>query len=316
MRRAFISLLAAGLAFTGTAFAWDPMGHMIVGKVAYDGLTPEARAAVDKSLAEFNRKNKTDYTFVTVGCWMDDVRPTRKEYSPWHYIELPYTREGEPFPDPNKINALWGIGHCVAILKGEITDPGVDKDQALVMLTHLVGDIHQPLHTISHNNDKGGNDVKTPNLTDPVVEASPNRKNLHTFWDSAYRRTVKDGLVVESITEPAYPPSADPVKGHALALPIVTENAVLLVKAYQPEAFPATGTPKDWIKESHMQGYDHVYQKLPGGEAANPVTLDQAYVENAKSLANQKLVQGGNRLAGLLNEIFGRKSGNPGQASP
>ncbi len=89
---------------------------------------------------------------------------------------------------------------------------GIDKDQALVMLTHLVGDVHQPLHATSRNNDLGGNKVEVPNLMDAMVATFPNRKNLHTFWDSAYRRTVKDSLAVEEYVEPPYLLS-QPVEG-------------------------------------------------------------------------------------------------------
>lgn len=287
----------------GPAQAWDPIGHMLVTQSAYGQLTPSARAAVDLSLAEFNKKQNAAYTFVTAGCWMDDIRGTHKEYAPWHYIELPYTREGEPFPVAWQVNALWAIRHCEAILKGDRTDPNVDKDQALVMLLHLVGDVHQPLHTVSRNNDAGGNKVVVPNIEDAMVEAFPNRRNLHYFWDSAYRRTVKDGKVVETLVEPPFLPS-DPARGHALALPMAVEHAAGLEKTYQPDKYPATGTPEEWVKESHMQGFDNVYQKLPGGESANPVELDQPYVDNARALAEQKLIQGGHRLAALLNALF------------
>lgn len=298
----FVVIMALALGTGGAALGWDPIGHMIVTQTAFDALTPAARAAVDRSIAEFNRKNGTNYTFVTAGCWMDDIRGTHKEYAPWHYIELPYTRDGEPFPVAWQVNALWGIHHCTAILTGERTDPKVDRDQALVMLLHLVGDIHQPLHTVSRN-DAGGNKVEVPNLHDPVVEAFPTRRNLHTFWDTSYRRTVRDGKVVETLSEPPFLPSA-PAAGHARAMPIVVEETARLKSLHRPDSFPATGAPEEWVKESHRQGFDEAYGKLPGGDAANPVELDAAYVDNARALAEQKLVQGGLRLAALLNAIF------------
>jgi hypothetical protein len=301
VRQVAIWVLAAVL--TGRALAWDPIGHMLVCQSAYDQLTPEAKAAVEASLAEFNKKKNTDYTFVTVGCWMDDIRGTHKEFAPWHFIDLPYNRDGEPFPVAWQVNALWGIRHCTAIIKGERTDSKVDKDQALVMLVHLVGDIHQPLHTINRHGDAGGNKVVVPNIEDAMVAAFPNRRNLHYFWDSAYRRVMKDGKVVESIVEPPSLPS-EPAKGHAQALPIVVEHAARLAKSYLPEKYPATGTPEEWVRESHAQGYDNVYQILPGGDGANPATLDQAYVDNARTLTEQKLIQGGRRLAALLNELY------------
>lgn len=298
-----VAILGLGLFLAGRALAWDPIGHMLVTQSAYNQLTPEAKAAVDKGVAEFNKKNNSDYTFVTAGCWMDDIRGTQKEYAPWHFIDLPYNREGDPFPVAWQVNALWGIRHCTAIIKGEQTDSKVDKDQALIMLIHLVGDVHQPLHTINRNGDAGGNKVEVPNIEDAKVEAFPKWRNLHYFWDCAYRRTVKDGKVVETIVEPPTLPS-EPAKGHAQALPMIVEHTAVLEKGYQPEKFPATGTPEEWVRESHTQGYDNVYQKLPGGDASNPVTLDAPYVENAKALAEQKIVQAGHRLATLLNGLY------------
>jgi len=85
---------------------------------------------------------------------------------------------------------------------------------------------------------------------------------------------------------------------------MIVEHVAVLEKGYQPDKYPATGTPEEWVRESHTQGYDNVYQKLPGGDAANPVTLDAPYVENAKALAEQKIVQAGHRLANLLNELY------------
>jgi hypothetical protein len=170
------------------------------------------------------------------------------------------------------------------------------------MLIHLIGDVHQPLHTVNRN-DFGGNKVVVPNIHDAMVEAFPNRKNLHYFWDSSYRRVMKDGQAVESFTSPPYLPS-NPALSHANALPLVVGHTARLEKSHQPDKYPATGSPEDWVRESHAQGYDHVYQALPGGDAANPVTLDETYVDNARALAEQKLIQGGHRLADLLNELF------------
>ena len=303
IKKITLAWLAAVVCLASTARAWDPIGHMIVCQTAYDNLTPAAKAKVDASVAAFNAKNKTNYTFVTAGCWMDDVRPTHKEYSPWHYIELPYTPEGTPLPDPSAINALWGFQLCTDILTGKKTYVGVDKDQALVMLSHLVGDIHQPLHTVSRPGDAGGNKVDVPNIKDAKVEVFPNWKNLHYFWDGSYRRTVKDGNVVEIYPEPAYPVE-NPWNGHKKAEAIIREQSSALQKGYLADKYPATGTPEAWILESHRTGYDEAYQKLPGGEASDPVTLDAVYVDNARVISEQKLIQAGKRLATLLNDIY------------
>jgi len=301
-RRLILALVAMGCSASMT-FAWDPVGHMIVGQTAYDHLTSEAKVKVDQSLAAFNEKNKTAYTFVSAGCWMDDIRGKTKEYNTWHYIELPYNLEGEPFPVAWQVNALWAIRLCSDIIAGKRAEPGIDKDQALVMLAHIVGDIHQPLHTCSRAGDAGGNKVDVPNIKDAKVEVFPNWKNLHYFWDGAYRRTFKDGNVVELYPEP--PTSMqDPIPGHNAGQPLIREQSTLLQEKYSAEKYPADGDPEAWVKESHRTGYTEGYQKLPGGEAADPVELDQTYVDNAREITQQKLVQAGHRLAKLLNELY------------
>lgn len=302
MKKGWLWLGIFGAIIT-TASAWDAIGHMIVNQQAYSQLTPAAKARVDTSIAAFNKKQHATYDFVTAGCWMDDIRGKTREFNSWHYINLPYTPDGLPLPSEHEQNVLWGIKMCVGILKGEKLYLGVDKDQALVMLTHLVGDLHQPLHTTSRNNDLGGNKVAVTNLVDSMAATFPDRKNLHTFWDSAYRRVIKDGNAVEEYLEPPYLLSR-PVDGHKAALPLVAEKTALLQKAAAPDKYPVEGTPDEWVTESHRAGYETGYQKLPGGDGANPATLDAPYVDAAREVAQQKLIQGGNRLAALLNEIY------------
>jgi Skp family chaperone for outer membrane proteins len=66
MKTRFFLALAALACWTSNASAWDAFGHMLFGQVAYEHLTPQAKAGVEKSIAAFNAKNGTDYTFVTM----------------------------------------------------------------------------------------------------------------------------------------------------------------------------------------------------------------------------------------------------------
>lgn len=296
-------VLIAMAALISPAWAWDPVGHMLVTQVAYQQLAPGVKDAVDASIARFNEKNDVTYNFVTAGCWMDDVRSSTREYNKWHYIELPYTRDGEPFPVAWQENALWAIRHCSEIISGKRTDPKIDKDMALVMLVHLVGDIHQPLHTTSRNGDAGGNKVDVPNIVDARVEVFPKWKNLHYFWDTSYRRKFENGQVGEVYAEPLYA-FENAIEGHNRTLPLIAEQAALLSAKYDPENHPSAGSPVEWVRESHTAGYEQGYQKLPGGEAADPAPLDAAYVDAARALSEQRLMQAAHRLAALLNSLY------------
>ena len=288
------------------ARAWDPLGHMLTMKIAYDGLTPKARAELDAAIARFNEKEKPDapYDAVTAACWMDDARSRTKEFNAWHYVDLPFTREGTPIPDGSqqKPDVIWATGQCENIVKGKAEEEGVDRDQALVMALHLVGDIHQPLHTTEHH-DFGGNRARISNLKDvPVDLLFSKGGNLHFFWDSAYRREFKDGEVGVSYASPPYSPEA-PVAGHREARKIVAREAAEIEKKYPPESFGdvKSGSASDWALETHALGYDLAYGKLPAGK---PVALDKDYVDASRTCAEKRIALAGYRLGALLNKLL------------
>lgn len=80
--------------------------------------------------------------------------------------------QGEPMTDSYYVNAI----------TKNFPDEADGKSFALRMLIHLVGDIHQPLHTVSAVNptyntgDRGGNDETLPSICGVT--------NLHGVWDS------------------------------------------------------------------------------------------------------------------------------------
>jgi hypothetical protein len=309
------ALFAAGLAVfalsTFSARAWDPLGHMLVGQIAYDNLTPAAKAGVDAAVARFDAKDKPDapYSFVTSACWMDDIRsrpePEFKQYAVWHYVNLPFTADGMPIPDPSAgPNVISGIEKTQNILNGKETDPAIDKDQALVMLLHFTGDVHQPLHTTSRGDDAGGNKVKLANLKDPLADLIFSKGgNLHFFWDSSYRRIYKNGDATVSFEAPLYD-RATPVAGHNQAEALVRAQATELEKKYPPSIVKDQGDAVSWAKESHAIGFTLGYGKLPVVSGNTPVRLGQKYVDDARNVAEQRIVLAGYRMANFLNAYY------------
>ncbi len=289
--------------------AWDPLGHMLVARIAQTQLTPAARAELDAALVRFNQREKSDapYDFVIAACWMDDIRSRTKDFNAWHYVNLPFTREGTPLPAASREapNVVWGIDACNAIITGEVTDPAIDRDQAIVMLLHLVGDVHQPLHATSRGEDLGGNRVKIKNLKDPLVDLIFTKGgNLHFFWDSAYRRVYKGGSATVFFEAPLYD-RFKPVTGHEMARSIVEREAEALMKKYPVARMTAPqADATTWALESHQAGFDFAYGKLPPGPDLGPLSLTSLYVEQARPLAEARLVLAGYRLGALLNRLL------------
>lgn len=148
--------------------AWGMIGHRVVGEVASMHLNESARLKIKEVLG-----NKT---LAEVSNWMDDIKSDKKYDSlkPWHYVTIP---DGLKYSETNinpKGDAIAGINFVIKQLKSQNLDPVLEKEY-LMILVHLVGDIHQPLH-VGNGTDRGGNDVK--------VNWFGKSSNLHKVWDS------------------------------------------------------------------------------------------------------------------------------------
>ena len=318
-----VRLVFIALFFTAfsAAQAWDSLGHMLITQIASGQLTPQAKAAVEESMARFNAAKKGEfssddasYDFVTAACWMDDIRALRDKYDfgKWHYINLPFNEEGAPAPDGEyEPNVLWGVERCTDIISGKTEDPMVDKDQALVMLLHLAGDTHQPMHTTNRNNDAGGNrvELKGVELTKEEELFSRDKKaNLHAFWDSSYRRTFSDGKARVLYDAPIYD-KEKPVTGHAAALDLIRKESEAIKKKYPPSVVTEQKDVAGWVQESHEAGYDFSYGKLPNqSKTGDSARVDEHYVTGSRELAQKRVAMAGYRLAALLNDLMVEKT--------
>src|SRR5215471_16825197 len=125
--------------------------------------------------------------FMQAAKWADDIRSNDKHQhrALWHYINWPFKPDGQPpsvqTKEPEAVNVLTAMAENQRILANG-NDPE-RKAIALAWLFHLVGDIHQPLHTAQlftvdyPKGDRGGNEI--------CVRVTPGGQSmdLHRFWD-------------------------------------------------------------------------------------------------------------------------------------
>lgn len=197
MQSRFLIFRGLFLAAFPLALAWASLGHMLITQIASEQLMPAAQAAIDESMGPFNAAKNGEFTSDdTPSCGLNDSRQIRFRQVALHQSAFQCRRR--PAPDgEHEPNVFWGVQCCTDIISGKAEDPTVDKGQVLVMLLHLAGDTHQPMHTTNCNNDAGGNrvELKGVELTKAEEFFSRYKKvNLHAFWDSSYRRTFRDGL--------------------------------------------------------------------------------------------------------------------------
>lgn len=171
------------LSLQSLAFAWDDLGHQVVAYMAYKKLTPETQAKI-------NRLLDPGETLMMASNWPDKVKKTTKWSftAPFHFANSEENRdylESKPASEGDAIRALLKFEK---ILKNKESS-NEQKKIALRFVTHIIGDIHQPLHA-GHDSDAGGNkiivDFFDENIrTDLNLEGKPDGRpiNLHVIWD-------------------------------------------------------------------------------------------------------------------------------------
>ena len=108
-----------------------------------------------------------------------------------HFINVPFLSDGSATKPPKPFNALVKIVEFRSAIGNSAVQPNIQAYD-LSWLLHLVGDIHQPLHSVARfpnahpNGDRGGNEVK---LTDG--------SNLHTFWDDVLGSSETTQFIID-----------------------------------------------------------------------------------------------------------------------
>jgi hypothetical protein len=165
--RAPIVALVLSFTITPGAVAWGPTGHRAVARIAEHHLNPQAARAVNDLLAPEQ--------LAFVANWADEIRsePEWAKAETWHWVTIP---DAQTYDGQNKSptgDILEAIARFEKVL-GDRAAPGRERTQALKWLTHLVGDLHQPLH-VGRGDDRGGNEVLVLWFNEPT--------NLHSVWD-------------------------------------------------------------------------------------------------------------------------------------
>lgn len=226
--------------------------------------------------------------FMQAARWPDDIRDdSAYHHSKWHYINLPFKPAGQPdtiVPPPSDAdNILRAFDLNLAVAANpQATD--ADRAVALCWVFHLVGDVHQPLHTASlyttayPRGDRGGNSVMIR-----VKEQNASAINLHKFWDD---------LIIGS-------ENLRSVRNKAIELRLRPEFARAALLELRDANF------EHWIRmESFELARSAAYrdgQVTGSPDAATAPTLPDDYVPIAKAVGERRIVLAGHRLADLLS---------------
>lgn len=297
------------------AVAWNPHGHMVIAYLAYQDLTPETKERVaqllrlnpyydawQKQIGPVKSQDELQMKIFLLASTWPDVLKGDKSYTAdgtmggfrpsgpnaaqntgyndkqlhmyWHFYDRAFSDDKTALPQTPVPNAETQTIAFRKVLSSNAPDELKSYD--LTWLIHLVGDIHQPLHSVTRVNkqyphgDSGGNLVKLKLADRPA--------NLHAYWD----------IVLGGAGNPKDPP--DP-------LPAIETASHLSTKA-----FKKTGRNLDvdrWIDESVEMARNSVYKPL--GKGTGPFVLSEKYKHRTHQLAEKQCEVAAERLANILN---------------
>ncbi|MEQ8324363.1 MAG: S1/P1 nuclease [Vicingaceae bacterium] len=231
-----------------TCFAWGRSGHVIIGLIAEDHLSEKSKQALADILGEV-KLSEADL-------WMDRQVDTKtyKQQANWHYAF-----KDKEFSD----NGVKKIEHYVTVLK----DPKASQEDQLMairVISHTIGDIHNPIHCAYYKDDAGhGAKVEW--------QESGEKSNLHKVWDT-------DLLKMRNWNDEQYTQELE--KGITDAKLKEWQNTDVASWAFESQTYID-------------QMYDFTDDKL-----------DKSYYEKNIATVDLRMSQAGIRLAYLLNSIF------------
>jgi len=197
MNKGILSFFLAASLFLipHVSLAWGAKGHGLVAEIAFHFLDDSTQQKVKKYLGNL--------TIEEAANWMDDSKSNSYyDYMrTWHYMDIDKGQHYVPSSERNIITVLYS---AINELKGIDKMKRKDIKRDLLLIFHLMGDLHQPLHT-GYTIDKGGNTVN--------VTSQNFASNLHSAWDTQILES--EGVSLEKclkVYETYSPAKVDSVK--------------------------------------------------------------------------------------------------------
>jgi hypothetical protein len=264
-------------ASVGAPFKYTGAGH-------YPECAVYENAASEKQMVDFVRRNAQS-------CIAGDHDEERCRHKSYHYADISSRQDhyGSSMIGARDHDIVHAIDAAVAVLKGGPAPAPFHikgKKEALRLLSHYVGDLHQPLHVVAVYLDPAGQ-VVDPDAADAEATATQGgndiydgSRKLHAEWDDVSPQ-VRDAVLSEAGLNQA---RNVPVTSGA-----VDDWAVV------------------WAGETVRDG-KAAFDGLQFGQETQghhwPVSHDASYTSAREALQQQQLTRGGARLAQMLRAIW------------
>src|SRR5262245_14606457 len=328
IRSALVTLLALSCSMP-VLMAWGDTGHQLTARIAAQRLTSDARRAIVllvrgaaddiglKSILGHTgdpqpSPSKVAAAMAKMATWPDcmgknpdgSCKP-KGVTGPWHFIDVGL------FEGPGHLVERCGSGSCITekiptlinnLKTGTdlvvMSDTGdtirFKPDQQLRFLIHFLGDLHQPLHTVT-NADAGGNCVTTTGFVGF-------KKQLHATWDSALVSRATEG------TQGSITSILNEFAGEEATISSLTDSAQIANESFgigkadvYGKTMPLVPTIDHFVQVSSRQCEEQAPPEITMISVDGPGSFDNI---QTKKLVREQLFKGGVRLAAILNDIF------------
>jgi nuclease S1 len=317
LTRLVVFLLALAALAPEPALAWGGQGHRIVARLAMRQIRREAATDADarrvRTMVYQAIASEPGVTLESASVFPDTVR--RKEpytYADnWHFVSIPRAESDYDAAVQCKIKdtapdgdcAVGGLAYFRKIVLEQEGAPNKETLDALSFIIHIIGDLHQPLHTSEdlsfiHDGkpgDRGGNFRQVCFLRasqsgcTQVYDGEREPKNLHSVWDKLM-------IIQTGKSEHDY---VDELDERIRGLDEATLSTYM------------AGGPAEWAEDAHALAVKAAYTSPLLSETDLPHSRrydDYFYVDAAYQDANiervdEQLVKAAVRLAAYLKGI-------------
>lgn len=272
-----------------TILGWGKEGHYAICKISEGYLSEDALFAVKQLLPDSAQGD-----FPAVCSWADEIRFHYHWSSALHYADTPdfkcnyeYCRDCHDSYKRKHRCVTGAIHNYTMQLKSADADTSsklnYNLTEALMFLSHFVGDVHQPLH-VGFVGDLGGNSI--------TVRWYRRKTNLHHVWDD---------MIIQSALKTFYDSDLS-IMIQAIQRNI-TDKWSNDVSIWEHCAHNYTACPDRYASESISVACKFAYRNATPGS-----TLEDEYFLSRLPIVEKRLAQGGVRLAAILNHIFTSKT--------
>ncbi|MBL8351628.1 MAG: S1/P1 nuclease [Burkholderiaceae bacterium] len=320
LRFAWLVLLPMLALAAAPARAWDHRGHQAIGSIA-DRLiagTPAAArvrellagdlqtASVWADCARAVAATPDGWRYANAGSQaacapfetadgrsgLVDFVARNERHRSWHYtdISIAQPRYDAALPGARPADLVQAIGAALAVLQGGRSPPPFDiagAREALRLLAHFVGDLHQPLHVGSIYLGDAGQPIDPTTAQQAAAQANAggnlitlDGRNLHATWDDT---------------------------PDALSSALASSAGLARARQVPPTAGPLDRWPAAWADDTlaaARQAFDGL-QFEPRAGAGWPARADETgYRQRREALQQAQLVKAGARLAQVLAALW------------